>query len=210
MNVFTLLKQLTLFSVVKVYNILYMSFTRFYDDPCRISKQLQESTDPGRYMLSVPGNGLTPCFMEDPHIRLQKWGANLQTNTINLESDLLGLTKRLNKDIIDQKPTMIVHSNKVDYPVCQPYTEQPRATHPAWMVRDLEQNNFQYLPLDPQENTCFSFQNNLNTRLIESDNFKTNAPKCVTNHPGELNLFPFSGKSEHQGLCNSSGTCGTV
>ena len=29
---------------------------RFHDDPCRINKQLQESTDPGRYMLNVPGS----------------------------------------------------------------------------------------------------------------------------------------------------------
>ena len=70
-----------------------MSFTRFHDDPCRIAKQLQESTGTGKYMLNVPGNGDKPCFMEDPFCRLQKWGANLQTNSINLESDLLGLSR---------------------------------------------------------------------------------------------------------------------
>ena len=75
-----------------------MSFTRFHDDPCRINKQLQESTDPGRYMLNVPGNGDKPCFMEDPYIRLQKWGANLHTNTINLESELIGLSINKNKN----------------------------------------------------------------------------------------------------------------
>ena len=75
-----------------------MSFTRFHDDPCRIAKQLQESTGPGRYMVDVPGNGAKPCFMEDPFVRLQKWGANLQTNTINLESELLGLGRNLNRD----------------------------------------------------------------------------------------------------------------
>ena len=45
--------------------------------------------------------------------------------------------------------------------------------------RDLEQNNFNYLPLDPQEHTCIPFQNNLNTRLIE-DNFKPQVP-CIDN-----------------------------
>ena len=29
-----------------------MSFTRFHDDPCRIEKQLQESTGTGKYMLN--------------------------------------------------------------------------------------------------------------------------------------------------------------
>ena len=57
-----------------------MASTRFHDDRCRVEKALQESTDPGRYMLNVPGNGSKPCFMEDPHIRLQGWDANLMTN----------------------------------------------------------------------------------------------------------------------------------
>ena len=37
-----------------------MSFTRFHDDPCRMLKQLQESTDIGFYHLNVPGNGEKP------------------------------------------------------------------------------------------------------------------------------------------------------
>lgn len=54
-----------------------MSFTRFNDDPCRIKKQLQESTGTGRYMLNKPGWGASPCFMDDPHIRMEQRGANL-------------------------------------------------------------------------------------------------------------------------------------
>ena len=49
-----------------------MAFTRFHDDPCRIEKQLQETTGIGRYMLNVPGNGDKPMFMDDPFIRMQK------------------------------------------------------------------------------------------------------------------------------------------
>jgi hypothetical protein len=187
-----------------------MSFTRFNNDPCRTHKLLQESTGPGRYMIDVPGNGTKPCFMEDPFIRLQKWGANLQTDTINLESDLLGITRRIGRDCVDQKPTIVVHSNKVEYPVCLPFTEQPRATNPAWMVKDVEQNNFQYLPLDPQENTCMPFQNNLNTRLIERDNFRAIVPECQINSPGPLHMTPFSGTARPQGLCERNGTCGTI
>ena len=75
-----------------------MASTRFYYDSCRTIKSLQQSTDPGRYMLNVPGNGDKPAYMEDPHIRIQKWGGNLRTNTINLESDLKGITRPLNRD----------------------------------------------------------------------------------------------------------------
>ena len=59
-----------------------MSFTRYHDEICRIEKQLQESTDPGKYIFTTPGNGDKPCYFNNPHIRLQKWGDNLNTNTI--------------------------------------------------------------------------------------------------------------------------------
>ena len=77
-----------------------MAFTRFNNDHSRTRKLLQESTGPGRYMIDVPGNGPNPCFMEDPFIRLQKWGANLQTDTINIESELLGINRRNCRDCI--------------------------------------------------------------------------------------------------------------
>jgi len=75
-----------------------MAFTRFHDDPCRKIKQLQQSTGVGRYHLSVPGNGDSPAFMSDPHIIAQKWGGNLWTNTIDLESSLLGVDNRSTRD----------------------------------------------------------------------------------------------------------------
>jgi hypothetical protein len=68
-----------------------MSFTRFHDDPCRIVKQNQQMTDQSRYILNVPGNGPNPCFMEDPQIIPQKWGANLYSNKVDVQSNLLGL-----------------------------------------------------------------------------------------------------------------------
>jgi len=64
-----------------------MSFTRFHDDPARIQKQLAESTFSGRYMLNTPGPGVDLPYMEESQMRLQKWGANITTDIINLESD---------------------------------------------------------------------------------------------------------------------------
>lgn len=155
-----------------------MSFTRFHDDPCRISKQLEESTGIGKYMLNVPGNGTSPYFMEDPYFRMQKWGANLQTNTINLESDLRGLSRNMNRDCIEENEYNLhkVKSSAVSYPSLNPITEQPRATHPAWTARDLEQVKWAILPLDPQENVCMPFQNNLDTRKLEKDYYVAKMP----------------------------------
>lgn len=158
-----------------------MAFTRYHDDECRIEKQLQESTDQGRYILNVPGNGSKPCYMEDPYIRLEKWGANLRSNTINLESDLMGLTRDLNRDCLKENNYVSheVKNQKIDYPNCQPITEQPRAIMPAWTARDLEQNNFDYPLLNPQENICYTFYNNISTRILEKDYYL--AKKCLPN-----------------------------
>jgi hypothetical protein len=156
-----------------------MAFTRFHDDPCRINKQLQESTGLGRYMLNVPGNGSKPLYMDDPFIRMQKWGGNLMTNTVNLESDLFGLSRNANRDDIETNEYRInaVTAKKVEYQSVAPSTDQSRATHPAWEYRDLEQTKWSILHLNPQENTCFTFQNNLSTRILEKDIFIAKAPR---------------------------------
>ena len=154
-----------------------MAFTRIHDDPCRIAKEVQESTGAGRYTLNVPGNGDKPCYMEDPYIRLQGWGGNLRTNAVELENDLRGLSRPLSRDCTNYKTSAAkVGDAPIQYPTCTPFVEQPRATNPAWTARDLEQPHFYYLPLNPQENTCIPFQNNLSTRILEKDYW---AGSCV-------------------------------
>jgi hypothetical protein len=157
-----------------------MSFTRFHDDPCRIQKQLQETTDIGKYMLDVPGNGSRPLYIDDPYIRLQKWGGNLRTNTINLDSDLKGLTRKLTKDCVNNNDFQknSVSTNFISTNSKGEFTQQPRTTHPRWETRDLEQVNWHYHHLDPQEHVCMPFHNNLNTRILEKDYYKPNY-RCV-------------------------------
>jgi hypothetical protein len=147
-----------------------MSFTRFHDDPCRIKKQLQESTGPGRYMLNQPGFGDKPLYFEDPFVRLQGWGGNLRTNTINLESDLKGMTRNLNKDCFEYNKSQ-VNSNPVTYPNQPSFTEESRTTHPSWLLRDLETNRWDHLFINPQNNVSIPFANNISSRLNEKDNF---------------------------------------
>jgi hypothetical protein len=149
-----------------------MANTRFNYDPCRTNKRLQEATGPGRYMLNVPGNGDKPCYIEDPQIIIQKWGANLQTNSTNVESELLGINRPLGQDCLgkDDYKSHRVPTTKVNYPNCnQLYTEQSRAIMPAWTARDLEQVDWYHLPLNPQENTCIPFQYNMSSRILEND-----------------------------------------
>jgi len=169
-----------------------MACTRFNYDSCRTKKQLQQSTDPGRWILNVPGNGSNPCYIEDPQIIIQKWGANLRTNTINLESDLKGVNRQLSRDCLgkDNYVNYNVPNEQIKYPTCNAlYTDQSRATNPAWWYRDLEQVDWYYPQLNPQENTCLPFQNNLSTRILEKD-YYTPKRECVVTE--SKNLLPAS------------------
>ena len=150
---------------------------------CRKIKKNQQTTGPGRYILDVPGNGTHPYYIEDPQIRIQKWGANLYTDCVNLESELLGINKIIARPTVTKYHTRLVEvedNKKVNLSSCQPIsypsskdltTKQSRAVLPAWLFRELPQNDFYFLPLNPQENTCFPFQVNLSTRILEKDNF---------------------------------------
>lgn len=159
-----------------------MSFTRFHDDPVRISKQLQESTYLGRYQLNRPGPGVHLPFMEDPHMRLQKWGANLQNNTVDLESSLRSLGRPLNRDLVkenDFKKKIVDSRQPVGgYSTAKPYVEQSRASHPAWMYKDLEQSKWEAPLINPQTWSHLEtpFPRDLSTRILEKDHFVPTLP----------------------------------
>ena len=146
-----------------------MSFTRFYDDPIRIEKRLDMATFQGRYQLDCPGQGIHLPFHNEPQLRLQKWGANLHSNTINLESDLRGLSRNLTRDDIERND-YTKHSTQTapitSFTVENPFVEESRASHPAWMYRDLEQAKWEEPIKNPQMNLDVPFMNNVQTRLL--------------------------------------------
>jgi len=190
-----------------------MAFTRFKYDDCRTKKSLQQATDPGRWILNVPGNGSNPCYIEDPQIIIQKWGANLRTNSINLESDLLGVNRTLGRDYLgkDNYLKFNVPNEPIEYPVCNKlFTDQSRATNPAWWYRDLEQVDWYYPPLNPQENTCLPFQNNLSTRILEKDYFTPKRDCSLLENDSNIDLptnsftYPFTQQSS---ICINNNSC---
>ena len=160
-----------------------MSFTRFNYDDCRTEKALQQATGTSRYILNTPGWGNRPSTFDDPQIRMQKWGGNLRkvynSSAIDIHSDLIGITRPLSKDCKDKSFPFkgVTHSTKQIYPsVKKAITHESRVTHPAWMYRSLEQTREYPLFLDPLENCLVPFETNLNTRLLERDNFIPKIP----------------------------------
>lgn len=166
-----------------------MSFTRFHDDPYRMRKQVEESSFAGKYALNTPGPGDKMPFFEDPQLRLQKWGANLMTNTVNVESDLRGMTRNLNRDSIELNDykKKEVDGRLVSYPVSESYVDESRATHPAWMFRDLEQPRWEQPFLNPQANLEKGFHDNIQTRILEKDYYVPKIP-VVNNMTGNYYL----------------------
>jgi len=144
-----------------------MSSTRFHNDPARIRKQLQESTDQGRYWLETPGPGYAVPFIEDPHIRLQSWGGNMRTNSVALNTALLGIDRPLTHDNITYDSNMPLNVAQV-YPINEyAVVNESRATHPAWMFRDLEQSRWETPFHDVQNYVEIPFDNLISTRYVE-------------------------------------------
>ena len=145
-----------------------MAFTRFSND--LQEKKLEESTFSGIYHLNTPGNGMHNPYINDIHIRLQKWGANLQSNSTNLESQLRTMHIPLGRDSMTYKKAEPSH--KFSYKEASFLVDGTRSG--AWKLREKQQSRYDYLPYNPQENIFVPFQNNLNTRMLEKDYYTKN------------------------------------
>lgn len=160
-----------------------MSFTRYKYDDIRVKKELQQSTGTGRYMLNTPGQGVLPLYYEDPHIRLQQWGANLCVSKktgspVDIASYLDGRSRKAHKYCTETEVPYVdgkfggVHEYGKESKTMVAYTDETRASHPAWTYRTKEQTRWEYPLMDPQENTCMRFNNNISTRILEKDYFE--------------------------------------
>ena len=152
-----------------------MAFTRFKDDPARVKKYLEESTSVGKYHLNTPGNGLQNPYINDTHIILQKWGANLQSNSLLVENELRNLNRPLNRDLMLNQ-YQSVNSNSQSYPVKHFDIDESRASLPAWTFRDNEIKRDK-IPLKHEQigtTIHMPFQNNLQTRILEKDYYASN------------------------------------
>jgi len=112
-----------------------MAFTRFYDDPSRVMKKLQESTEEGFYHMNVPGNGVSMPFVTDPNIRLQMWGANRHQQLVAIESELKGISSKLSRN---QKPNVATPRPLQYSTYDSEISSTSRAVMPAWELRDAE------------------------------------------------------------------------
>lgn len=156
-----------------------MSFTRFRDDPGRIMKSLEQSTFAGRYALDAPGPGIQAPFMADPQLRVQRWGANMWTDSTNLESELRGLGAPLSHDYDrTYQQTQLAKGYAIAFPTSEVHVDESRASHPAFLYRDLEQSRWEAPILNPQNLAHLEkpFATEIDTRRLAKDQFRVLVP----------------------------------
>ena len=159
-----------------------MAFTRLFYDKEQVQTRLNEDYNNLNYVVNVPGNGERPYYIVDPQIRMQKFGANLSHNLVDINSSLLGLNQVLSHD--QSKPNNGRAGNsepfndtfsKILFPSFEKaVTDQPRMMTPAWALRDQEQIDWQYLHYNPQVKAEINFDNNVSSRILEKDNYHSN------------------------------------
>jgi len=142
-----------------------MAFTRFHDDPARIEKTLLERTYEGIYQLNTPGNG--ESYIDDVHVHMQGWCANLRSNPFEINESL-----RRNKKLVQyDQPYTTVKSDAKESREHSFGVDETRSSLPAWTFREKSQLRTDYLWEDPQRNLWFKFHNNCPTRMLEKDHY---------------------------------------
>lgn len=151
-----------------------MAYTRISNDQLRINKQVQESTDVCKFALNVPGPGLNIPFISDPHVRMQKWGANHITDIIGVENSLKNIDRHLFRESITCKDSYYTTPNidRMNYSQESFNVLDSFITQPKWNIRDKERDRELGYPMEKNDSNIFiPFSHNLGTRLFEKDLF---------------------------------------
>jgi hypothetical protein len=162
-----------------------MSWTRFRNDPARLTKEMEISTYSGRYFLNTPGQGDHMPYLEDCHIRLQQYGANIdQTHFLDINNELRGITQKLTRDQIKHTKllsTCMSRSMSNPYPTISPFTKESRSSDPAWVLRDkdMEYLRWEQPWLSPQTYLELPFEHSISTQQ-QAKQFKNSIPNSST------------------------------
>lgn len=149
-----------------------MASTRINNDPIRIRKTLQQVKDQAQYQLNVPGNGVNMPLEMDPHIRLQKWGANFAPEFIDIENKLFTLDRKLMRGCLKSQVYTPIDMSKINYDTYDSNVDSTTINDPSWNLRDRENNHTFEVIHESQENKhTIPFDTNLGTRIHEKDLF---------------------------------------
>jgi hypothetical protein len=198
-----------------------MSFTRPSQDTCSYRHELSQTIGPGEYQLAKP-YPCNPCFVSDPHIRMQRFGASLSQNTsmIDIDSELIGINRKFSKcPELKYIPKFNTSQNgganpggytnvnngavDVDYNLlhfpdgnCFDPVEDTRLSNPPATLRGTGINRWEWLCRNPQERVQMPFDHNINYRLVVKDNHRP----CLPNPLDQTLVLP---RPSSEPICTS-------
>jgi hypothetical protein len=206
-----------------------MSFTRPSQDTCSYRHELAQTIGPGEYQLAKP-YPCNPCFVNDPHIRMQRFGASLSRNTslIDIDSEMIGINRKFSRcPELKYIPTCVnnqygganpggymkgtngaveIDCNVMHFPEgnCFEPVEDTRLSNPPATLRCTGINRWEWLCRNPQERVLMPFDNNINNRLVVKDNHRP----CIPNPLDQTLALP---RPSDEPLCVSMTvpTCAT-
>ena len=179
-----------------------MSFTRPRQDTCSYRQELSQTVGPGEYQLAKP-YPCNPCFVSDPHIRMQRFGASLSKNTslIDIDSEMIGINRKFSKCpelkyipkcntsnfgganpggyITGNNGAVDIDCNLMHFKEenCFEPVEDTRLSNPPATLRGTGINRWEWLARNPQERVLMPFDYNINNRIIVKDNHRP----CIPN-----------------------------
>ena len=190
-----------------------MSFNRLDYDKEAYRQVLNQSVGPGVYRLGEPPISCEQCYPYPPTVRLQRQGDSISKNfpLVDVDSELMGITRKLSKDIKKQykpccednsctsgevcgqgvvgncknrKPGQRSSDNNLKhYRDCFLPAEDTRLSNPSCNLRGTGWNRWEWLCLNPQDRVEVPFDYNISNRFIVKDNHRPCIPNPIDPTP---------------------------
>jgi hypothetical protein len=153
-----------------------MAFTRYNYDANRTQYRLDQSTINSRYIFGVPwifSEKKNPDFIDEPHIRLERWGGNLGTvkngHPIDIDSELIGLTKKNGVRKFIPEYNKKFKPDTVKFETNSFNIDETRASNPAFLIRDEENKRWDLPSRDYQKDAFIEFEHNVDSAKLYTD-----------------------------------------
>uniref|UniRef100_A0A6C0BGP4 Uncharacterized protein n=1 Tax=viral metagenome TaxID=1070528 RepID=A0A6C0BGP4_9ZZZZ len=171
-----------------------MSFARLNYDDCTYKHILRESVGPGDYMIGMPRVDCKNCYFPSPNIRIDHSGAGKCKELIDVDSELMGITRRatncpLNKFL--PSPSDFCEA-KLGEDCMEMTAEDTRLSNPPCTLRGTGWNRWEWLCINPQEKVLIPFDYMINNRLLSKDNHRP----CVQDPIDQNDALPPKGNNQ--------------
>jgi hypothetical protein len=156
-----------------------MSLSQLKYDNCAYTHQLKESISPGDYMLQTP-RPCQPCFVAAPGIMIGGFGASLCENLIDVDSELMNLTRKAS-DCPSKKylpgATQAVCGKVTNFKECAEdlkvanflTREDTLISNPRCTNKERSVNRWEWLCRDPRDKAIVPFPWFVANRIVVKD-----------------------------------------